>query len=260
MNISDLADKLENENIFPEMVFNRYHNNNYGKIETIFKYEFDIDTNIIFNKDFIYNDEYYPDENGVTKYSYTYYFTDNGLYYTDKDFLNMYKDKVSIPFSIYYKDVFELPKEFQNITLVKPKLIKNFDINPVDDFVYTTFKNERYSMIDDTIIQYKNFPLIEYDKILQPHNQFNYLVNNDKWVSSRKTPEHTYNSIKSFLTEGYIKPIILQYVNGNYLPIACNCKVITAKLFNMPFIPTIILYSNENYDIMKKVIGYKIEK
>lgn len=256
MKIVDLAEKIENENIFPEMIYKKYHNNNYGNIETIFKYECEINKDKINNVDFVFNDEYYPDEVGVTKYSYVYYFTDNGLYYANKDFLNQYED--TIPFTIYYKDVLELPKELSGITIQKPSVIKPIDINPDNTFIHSVFKEEKYGIIDDIIIQYKNLPINEYHKILQPHNQFNYLINTDEWVSSRKTVEYTYNYIKSFLDEGYVKPIILQYFDGYYIPIACNCKVIAAKLFNMPSIPVILLYSNENCDIMKKVIGYKI--
>ena len=56
--------------------------------------------------------------------------------------------------------------------------------------------------------------------------------------------------MNTFLLDGYIVPIILLYEDGKYRPIACNCKVITAKLFNMPYIPTIILFSNKKYNIV----------
>lgn len=264
MRVDDIPNYIETNKIFPLIKRGIYCRNEFGNIYNDVVYRYDITETI--DKHFLnihnyithieYDNKLRFDNDGdilnLTE-SHNYYNIDNNIFDLEKSFVDYiltYDKQMSVPIGVYYKNNVI---DYANREYIKPTLPK-LEISNIGD-VYSFFETTSSIILENHFLTFTNLSSSQYQKILKPYNQINYIVNKDCWISTRKQIGEMEKWISTFSNEGFNYPLcILLDKNGFYYPIACNCKLVAAYYLNLPMIPACIIVSNEKIDYTKKII------
>lgn len=264
MRVDDIPNYIEEQKIYPPIKKGIYCRNEFGNIYNDVVYRYDItetiDKHFLNTHNYITHIEYdnklmfdNDDDVQLLNESYNYYSTDNKIFDLEQalvDYIFKFDKSLDIPLGIYYKNN---PYDYNGREYPIPPLPK-LKINDIGN-TYSYFEETAMTIVKDHFLTFTNLEKSQYDKILRPYNQINYIVNKDKWVSAKKEIGEMERWVSIFSKDGFNYPLCLSLdKNGSYYPIACKCKLLASYYLNLPTIPVCIIVSNEKIDYTNKII------